>query len=167
MMRGQETKNDALSSSGEASFADLRESIASIADDLKQVVETRGLAAKEQAEQGVHSLREAIRRQPALAMGIALLIGAAVALIGVPRGGQRSQFRSSWLPSIPSVSRADLYDLADAIQRKTVHAVNSVPLASSLERVADALSKVEPSALSSAFEKIGSWFQQMRTANKH
>ncbi len=167
MMRGQETNKGALFSSGEAPFADLRESIVSIADDLKQVAEARGRGAKEQAEDGVQSLREAIRRQPALAMAIALLTGAAIALIGVPSGGQRPQSRSSWLPSMPSVSRADLYDLADAIQRKTVHAVNSVPLASSLERIADALSKVEPSALSSAFEKIGSWFQQMRTASKH
>lgn len=165
-MRGQETNNDALSSS-EASFADLRETVASIADDLKQVVEVRGRAAKEQAEEGVQSLREAIRRQPALAIAVALLAGAALALIAAPSTARRSQSRwASLIPSMPSVTRADLYDFAEAIQRKTVQAASSIPLASSLERVADALSKVEPSALSSAFEKFGSWFQQMRTAHK-
>ena len=67
---------------------------------------------------------------------------------------------------MPSISRADLYEFADAIQRKTVQAANSAPFTSSLERLADAISKVEPSALSSAFGKISDLIQKARTRVK-
>ncbi len=167
MMQNQETNKDALSSPEEGTFAELRESVASIADDLKQVVEGRARAAKEQAEESAQDLRKAIRRQPAVAMGVALLAGATLALVAVPSGGRRSSSRwAAWMPSMPSISRADLYEFADAIQRKTVQAANSAPFTSSLERLADAISKVEPSALSSAFGKISDSIQKARTRVK-
>ena len=165
MMQNQETNKDALSSPGEGIFAELRESVASIADELKQLAEGRARAAKEYGEEGVQNLRKAIHRQPALAMGIALVAGAALALVAVPSGGRRSSYRSGgWMPSIPSISRADLYEFADAIQRKAVQATHSVPVTSSLERLADAVSKLEPSALSSAFGKLSDLIQKTRTS---
>jgi hypothetical protein len=167
MMQNQETNKDELSSPGEGRFAELRESVASIADDLKQLAEGRARAAKEHTEEGVQNLRKAIHRQPALAMGIALLVGAGLALVTVPSGGRRSPYRSgAWMPSIPSISRADLYDFADAIQHKAVQAANSVPITSSLERLADAISKIEPTALGSAFGKIGDLIQKIRTSDE-
>ena len=74
-------------SSGNGAFVELRDSIASIAGDLKDVAEVRARAAKEYAGEGVESLRSAIRRQPAVAMGLALLAGAALAIIAVPSFG--------------------------------------------------------------------------------
>jgi hypothetical protein len=42
-----------------------------------------------------------------------------------------------------------------------------VPLTSSLERLVDAVSKVEPSAsLTSAIDKAGGWFQKLRSGAK-
>jgi ElaB/YqjD/DUF883 family membrane-anchored ribosome-binding protein len=160
------------SSSDEWTLEEMRERVASIADDLKKVVEARTEAAKEQAQDGVRALRKGIRRQPALAMGIATAAGAVLALIAVPRFGRRTPVSrwDAWMPSMPSmpaITRADLYDFAHTMQNSASRAVNSVPLTSSLERLVDAVSKVEPNAsLTSAIEKASTWFQKMRAAAK-
>lgn len=110
---------------------------------------------------GIDTLRNAIHRQPAVAMGFALLAGAAIALIAVPSFGRRTPPR--WDGWMPSISRAELYDFADQVQRGGMRAANSVPVGSWLERLADAFSRVEPSAsLNATIEKIGSWFEKMR-----
>jgi hypothetical protein len=65
---------------------------------------------------------------------------------------------------MPAVTRADLYDFVHNMQNSALRAANSVPLTSSLERLVDAVSKVEPSAsLIAAIEKVGGWLQKMRT----
>jgi hypothetical protein len=167
----QEARKDGLSSisSDHGMLDELRSSVALIADDLKKVVEARGHAAKEQAQDGVKALRKGIRRQPALAMAIATAAGAILAVIAVPRFGRRASVSrwDAWMPSMPAVTRADLYDFAHHIQNSALRAANSVPLTSSLERLVDAVSKVEPGAsLSSAIEKASGWIQKLRTGAK-
>jgi ElaB/YqjD/DUF883 family membrane-anchored ribosome-binding protein len=165
----QEVRKDApSSSSNDWTLDELRTSVASIAEDLKKVVEARGQAAKEQAQDGVKALRKSIRKQPGLAMAIATAAGAALVVIAVPRFGRRPASRwDKWVPAMPSITRADLHEFADSVQRSAMRAANSVPLTSSLERLVDAVSKVEPSAsLTSAIEKAGNWIQKMRTAAK-
>jgi ElaB/YqjD/DUF883 family membrane-anchored ribosome-binding protein len=167
----QEARKDAPSSSSSdpSTLDELRSSVASIADDLKKVVEARGQAAKEQAQDGVKALRKGIRRQPALAMAIATGVGAVLAVIAVPRFGRRAPVSrwDAWMPSMPTVTRADLYDFVHHIQNSALRPANSVPLTSSLERLVDAVSKVEPSAsLTSAIEKAGTWIQKLRTGAK-
>jgi len=170
----QEVREDTPSSSpsDDWSLDELRDSVASIAADLKKVVEARSQSAKEQAQDGVKALRRGIRGQPALAMAIATAAGAVLAVIAVPRIGRRAP-ASRWdawmpsMPSMPSITRADLYDFAHNMQSSALRAANSIPLTSSLERLVDAVSKVEPNAsLTSAIEKAGSWFQKMRTGAK-
>jgi ElaB/YqjD/DUF883 family membrane-anchored ribosome-binding protein len=166
----QEARKDAPSSSSDDwTLDELRNSVAAIADDLKKVVEARGHAAKEQAQAGVKTLRNGIRRQPAMAVAVATAAGAILAVIAVPRFGRRSPVSrwDAWTPSItsmPAVTRADLYDFAHNMQNSALRAANSVPLTSSLERLVDAVSKVEPGAsLASAIEKASGWIQKMRT----
>jgi len=68
---------------------------------------------------------------------------------------------------MPPVTRADLYDLADSVQRSATRAANSVPLSSSLERLLEALSKAEPGApLTALVEKAGGLLQRLRSAVK-
>lgn len=68
---------------------------------------------------------------------------------------------------MPPVTRADLYDLADSVQRSANLAANSVPLSSSLERLLEALSKAEPGApLTAIVEKAGGLIQRLRSAVK-
>jgi ElaB/YqjD/DUF883 family membrane-anchored ribosome-binding protein len=166
----QEVRKDTPSSSSDDwTLDELRSSVASIADDLKKVVEARGQAAKEQAQDSVKALRKGIRRQPAVAMAIATAAGAVLAVIAVPRFARRAPVSrwDAWVPSMPTmpaVTRADLYDFVHNMQNSALRAANSVPLTSSLERLVDAVSKVEPSAsLTSAIEKVGGWLQKMRT----
>jgi hypothetical protein len=162
----QETGKDALSSSShEGTFEDLRKSIASIAGDLRQVAEARGRVTKEQTQNGVHALRRAIRRHPVLALGTALLAGSALALIAVPNYlGRRPTRRAAWLAPMPSISRVDLHALADTIQRNAIRTANSVQLASSLERLADAITQIEPSeSLISALGKASAWIKKIRS----
>ena len=166
----QEVRKDATSSSSDDwALEELRNSVASIADDLRKVVEVRSQAAKEQAHDSVKAVRKGIRRQPAMAMAIATAAGAVLAVIAVPRFGRRDRVSrwDRWVPSMPSVTRADLYDFAHNMQNSARRAPNSVPLTSSLERLVDAVSKVEPSAsLTSAIEKANGWIQKIRTGAK-
>jgi ElaB/YqjD/DUF883 family membrane-anchored ribosome-binding protein len=157
----------------DGTLAELRKSVTEISKELATIVEQRSQAARETAEAGVASVRKGIRQQPVIAMGIATLAGAAVALLVVPRsalhrrpasrGRYDAWMPNAWMPNnwMPNVTRADLQDFAENVQRSVVRAAHSVPVTSSFERVADALSKVEPgSSLSTLVDKIGTWVQQ-------
>lgn len=150
------------------SLAELRASVNEIAKDLSEVAERRTRAARQQAEAGAEALRGTIRQQPVIAMGVAVAAGALLALLVVPRSqpSRRASGWSDWAPSMP-VTRADLHDVADSIQRSVSRAANSVqsvPVSASLERFVDAISRVEPNAsFNSALEKAGGWFQKMQS----
>ena len=102
----------------------LRASVSALAKEVAEVAESRARAAAgkigDAADAGTTELRRSIRSQPVLAMGVAAAAGALIALAVVPR---RSHPRSAWdrLPSLekwsPNVTRSDLYDFADTIQR--------------------------------------------------
>ncbi len=69
------------------------------------------------------------------------------------------------MPYVPHVTRSDLYEVADNLQRSMARSLNSVPMSSALERLADGISRVDNNAgISSAIEKIGSWLQQKTPA---
>jgi ElaB/YqjD/DUF883 family membrane-anchored ribosome-binding protein len=163
----QEVRKQAPSGSDEWTLDHLRESVADIASDLKKVVDARARAVQDNAQDGVKALRKSIRKQPTAAMAIAAGAGALLAVLLVPRFGRRPASRwQAWMPAMP-VTRADLYDFADSMQRSALRAANSVPLTSSLERLVDAMSKVEPNAsFASAVEKAGNWLQSLRSAAK-
>jgi hypothetical protein len=156
--------------SSDSTLADLRKSVTAISEELATIAERRTRAIREGAEAGSAELRKTIRRQPVLAMGVAAVAGALLALAVVPRFGSRSAPRSrweAWMPNMPQVTRADLHDMAENIQRQVSRAASSVPFSSSVERLVDALSKVEPtSSMNSAVEKIGSWLGRVPEAVK-
>ena len=157
-------------SSEAATLAELRATVNEIARELSDVAEKRTRAAREHAEAGAQALRGTIRSQPVIAMGVAAVAGALLAVMVVPRSRLSSNHNSwgrdnwaGWTPSMP-VSRADLYDVADGIQRSVSRAANaaqSIPVSSSLERFVDAISRIEPNvSLNSALEKAGGWFRK-------
>jgi hypothetical protein len=148
-------------------LADLRKSVNAIASELADIAEKRGRAVKETAEAGTSMLRQGIRRQPELAMGVAVLGGALLALLVVPRFG-RSHATSRWSAARWSewaspVTRADLQDFADSMQRTVTRAASAVPVAPAFERLVEALSKVEAKdTFNSVLDKAGSWFQRIK-----
>jgi ElaB/YqjD/DUF883 family membrane-anchored ribosome-binding protein len=147
-----------------STIAELRKSVSAIGDELSAVVERRSRALKEGTQAGANSLRRTIRRQPVVAIGVATLAGALLALAVVPRfsrGHSRSRWES-WAPNMPSITRADLHDFADTVQRSVARAASSAP--SSIERLVDAVTKIEAKeSLSEMMQKAGSWLQRMRS----
>jgi hypothetical protein len=152
-----------LAQGGEASaLAELRKSVSAIGEELSTVIERRGRALKESTEAGANSLRRSIRRQPVAAIGIATLAGALFALALVPRIS-RDRIPSRWAGWVPQVSGADLYNAADSLQRSLARATSTAPLTSSLERLVDALTRIDSKeSLSEMLQKAGSWFQRVR-----
>ena len=154
--------------------SELRKQVNAIRDELSTVVEKRTRMVREGAEAGAATLRTNIRRQPALSMGIAALAGAVVAIALVPRFNF-SRSRSRWdvsrlsdvnwdryVPQMPQVTRADLYDALDSVQRTAMRAANRG--SSSVERLIDAMSRVESKeTLNDMLQKAGSWFQKAKS----
>ncbi len=150
----------------QSTLAELRKSVTSVAKEVADIAEQRGRVVRESAEAGTATLRRNIRRYPLMAMGSAGLAGALLAYLVVPRGTRSSHSTlSSLAPSswAPPVSRADLYDIADSIQRTVARATSGASMTSSLERLADAFVNVDAKgSLSSAMEKAGTWFGRMQ-----
>lgn len=159
----------------ESTIAELRETVTSLAKEVATLAERRTRAAREgaidAAETGTKELRRVIRRQPAVSMGVAIAAGAVLALLVVPRFGRAApQSRwDRWAPSwTPNVTRADLYDLADNIQRSVGRAASAAaaPVTPAFERMVDALSRADSSSMSTIVDKLGGWFQKAQDVAK-
>jgi hypothetical protein len=147
----------------ETTLTELRKSVTEIANEVAKIAEKRGQAVKDAAHAGTSELRRSIRRQPVLAMGIATAAGALLALTMVPRW-RRERSASRWDTWVPHVTRADLYDVADNIQRSVARAVNTSPATSSFERLVEAFSKIESKeTINDVVQKAQSWFQRMKS----
>jgi hypothetical protein len=159
--------------SAEATLAELRDQVTSLAKDVADIAERRTRAAREAvvegAETGAKEVRKAIRRQPAIAMAVSVAAGAALALLLVPRFSRPAQSRwdrfERWTPN---VTRADLYDMADNIQRSVSRAASAAaaPVTPAFERMVEALSRADTSAVSSLMEKAGGWFTKAQEKAK-
>lgn len=161
----------------ESTIAEMRETITSLAKEVATLAERRTRAARkgaiDAAETGTKELRSAIRRQPAVSMGVAIAAGAVLALLVVPRFGRAPQSRwDRWAPNVqswtPNVTRADLYDLADNIQRSVGRAASAAaaPVTPAFERMVDALSRADSSSMSTIVDKLGGWFQKAQDVAK-
>lgn len=157
--------------SAEATLTELRDAVSAIAKEVADIAERRTRAARqsaaETAEVGAVELRRTIRRQPVLAMAVAAAAGAALALLIVPRA-HRSSPAPRWDRWTPNLTRADLYDLADTIQRSVSRAANSAaaPITPAFERMVDAMSRADTSAVNSIIEKASTWFQKAQEKAK-
>jgi len=153
------------SGSAETTLAELRNRVSEIADDLAQVAERRAGDVKQAAQAGTSEVRRTIRRQPLISMGVAALTGAVLAVLLAPRFG-RSQEGSRWADWSP-VTRADLHGMADSLQRSMAQSMNSIPMTSVLERLAQGLAKVDSNVgVTSALDKIGAWLETRANAAK-
>jgi len=160
----------ATQDAAESTLTELRDHVAAIAKEVADIAERRTRAAREgatdAAEAGAAQLRKQIRRQPVVAIAVAAAAGAIVALAVVPRF--RSQPASRWDSWTPNVTRQDLYDFADNIQRSVTRAASAAaaPVTPAFERMVDALSRTDTSALSSFADKLGGWFSKAQDKAK-
>jgi hypothetical protein len=142
-------------------LAELQNAVTAIAKDIATIAEKRGQDLKDTAEAGTNALRRNIRRQPAVAMGVATLAGVLLALLAVPARRQRASRWSEWTSP---VTRADLEDVADSVRRSLTRAASAVPVTPAFERLVDALTRVDAGAsLSSVIDKAGSWLERVRS----
>lgn len=149
----------------ESTIAELRKSVGAIGEQLQVVVEKRGRQLKRGADAGADSLRRSIRRQPVLAVGVATLAGALLAIAVAPRAF-RGHSASHWHWNSP-ISRADLHELADSIQRSVARVAGNVPLTSSLERMVDAITTARaetPAAFNVLAERVGAWLRRAQSS---
>lgn len=153
-----------------ATLSELRDSVTAIAKEVAAIAERRarvaGETAKDAAEAGVAELRHSIQRQPVLAVAVAAAAGALLALAVVPRASRRPASR--WDRWTPNVTRADLYDLADNIQRSVSRAAGAAaaPVTPAFERMVEALSRADTSSMNSLVEKMSGWFQKAQEKAK-
>ena len=156
----------------ETTIAELRDSVSALAKEVATIAERRTRAGREAAfetaEAGTKELRRTIRRQPAVSMAVAATAGAVLALLIVPRFGRPTAPVSRWDRYAPNVTRADLYDLADNIQRSVSRAAHSAvaPVTPAFERMVDALSRADTSTFNSILDRAGSWFQKAQDKAK-
>lgn len=161
-----------IQDTAETTIAELRDSVAALAKDVATIAERRTRAAREtaveSAEASVAELRRTIRRQPAVSMAVAAAAGAVLALLIVPRFARSTTPVSRWDRYAPNVTRADLYDLADTIQRSVSRAAHSAaaPVTPAFERMVDALSRTDSSSFNSLLDRAGAWFQKAQDKAK-
>ena len=163
----------AAQDTAESTIAELRDTVTSLAKEVADVAERRTRAARhaaaDTAEAGASELRRTIRRQPVVAMAAAAAGGAVLALLVVPRFGNRSSPTSRWDSWTPNVTRADLHDFADNISRSVSRAAQSgtASITPAFERLVDALSRVDTgSSMSSLVDKASGWFQKAQDKAK-
>jgi hypothetical protein len=156
----------------ETTLAEMRDSVAALAKEVADIAERRTRAARQTAvdtaEAGASELRRTIRRQPVVAMAVAAAAGAVLALAVVPRFS-RSVSTSRWDSWTPNITRSDLYDFADNIQRSVSRAAQSAsaPITPAFERLVEAITRTDPSAsMNTIVEKASSWFQKAQDKAK-
>ena len=146
-------------------LVELRDSVAALAKEVATITERRAKAAANAASQavgaGTDEVSGIIRRQPELSMAVAAAAGAIIALLVVPRARRtRGSRLERWLPH---VTRADLQEMADNIQRSVSRTASSAaaPVAPTFERLLETLAGFDPSpSVASAFDKLGGWLQK-------
>jgi hypothetical protein len=156
----------------ETTLAEMRDSVTALAKEVADIAERRTRAARQSAmdtaEAGASELRRTIRRQPVVSMAVAVAAGAVLALAVVPRFS-RPVSTSRWDRWTPNITRSDLYDFADNIQRSVSRAAQSAsaPITPAFERLVDAITRTNPSAsMDTIIEKASGWFQKAQDKAK-
>lgn len=160
--------NASSQDTADATLAELRASVAAIAKEIAALAEHRARVAGETtakaAEAGIAQLQSSIRQQPVVAVGIAAAAGALLALAILPRS-RRAPRSDRWASNI---TRAELYELADNLQRSVSRAATAAaaPVTPAFERMVEALSSTDTSSLSSIVDKLGGWLRKAQEKPK-
>ncbi|KWT72633.1 hypothetical protein APY04_0072 [Hyphomicrobium sulfonivorans] len=162
-LSGKATQAGSGGTESAETIADLRATLASLANEVSTIVEQRSRAAASAAAEAVKphvdTVQQSIRSQPVISMALAAGLGALLAVALVPRAPRQKTLRERW---VPNVTRADLNNLADqlssAVSRLHVPSMPAMPDTSSFERVLSKLAHADPTGpMSNAFDKIAEW----------
>ena len=122
--------------------------------DLSNYVASMSAKASAQLEKGTGAVRSSIESQPVLAMGVAVAAGALLALAVMPKPQRSFRYDD---PS--TYSAASAYEAAKRAARN----IDTVPMTSRFERVVDAISSIDPTALTSspAYGTAKTWVESL------
>jgi ElaB/YqjD/DUF883 family membrane-anchored ribosome-binding protein len=140
---------------GDERLAALRSELESLTQTIADLT-VRGTAAVENAaSDGAASLRETIEQRPWMALGVAVAIGAVIAVAVVPKSRRGVRFGDT--------STYNTDDIAATVRRAVERRVDTQPLISRLERMMESISSIDPATLtaSPAYETAKSWMQTM------
>ncbi len=156
----------------ETEFAALRAELAEVVAQLQAVVADRAgraaAAAAQGTERALEGLRDGVRSNPMLAVGIAVVIGAAIAVVFVPRGmltGRSPVVRpGDWslenLSNRASTTQAEIERLARSAYAQVPRASSLLP---SFERMIDSLASLDSNgSLAPAIQKGVHWLSSLR-----
>ena len=143
---------------------ELRKDLAAIVTDLAKVIEHRSAQARAGTAGGIDAASAMIRSHPAASVGLAVLLGAAVAAAILPssRPSRRTLRARDWSQtSMPAAFVQTVRDLPSSVSNSTTLS----SLAGAFERVVEQIAAVDPkSSLTPALERAGTWFNGLRTS---
>lgn len=114
-------------------------------------------------QDGLDATRDVVRSHPAAAMTVALLAGAAVALIVMPASRRHGRVArlAEWLPS----SRSEVATIANNLNSRVAKSSAMSSLASAFERVVDSVTSIDAnSSLTPAIKRAGTWLNSLRAS---
>jgi ElaB/YqjD/DUF883 family membrane-anchored ribosome-binding protein len=159
----QPSPNDREAADGDV-LAELRKDVAAIVGDLKTIVERRAAEAGQTVYLAAGETREVIRSHPLAAIGVAILLGAGLARLIVPARQARSPYAMPAWASLQQMP-AHLMQTTREFPASVAHSNTFASLASTLERVVEQISTLDPkSQLSPALEKAGALWNGLRTS---
>ena len=134
-----------------ARVAELRHELTSLAQTIAGVAAARVADVERLAAGGAENLRSNIEARPWTSLGVAAAAGALLAVAIVPK--RTGHFRYN------DATTYNAENITAAVRRAVAHGVDSQPITSRLERLVEAISKIDASAVttSPAYDSIKSW----------
>ncbi len=134
-----------------ARVAELRDELSSLAQTIAGMTAARVADVERLAAGGAENLRSNIEARPWASLGMAAAAGALLAVAIMPK--RTGQFRYN------DATTYNAENITAAVRRAVAHGVDTQPITSRLERVVEAISKIDASAVtaSPAYDTIKSW----------
>lgn len=132
-------------------LSELRIELTSLAKTVASVTAARIEDAERLATSGADTIRSNIELRPWTSLGVAAATGALLALVILPKKTGRFRFDDATAYNAGSATYA--------AHRAVTHGVGSQPIASRFERIVNAISRIDASAVttSPAYDTIKSW----------
>lgn len=132
-------------------LSELRDELANLAQTVAGITATRVAEVERLATGGAENLRSNIEARPWTSLGVAAAAGALLAMAIMPKRTERFRYDGA--------AAYNAENITAAVRRAVAHGVDSQPITSRLERVVEAISRIDASAVTSspAYDTIKSW----------
>lgn len=142
---------DSVTPNDHSRISELRHELESLAQTVAGMTAKRVADVERLAAGGAENLRSNIEARPWASLGVAAAAGALLAVAIMPK--RTGHFRYN------DATTYNAENITAAVRRAVAHGVDSQPITSRLERVVEAISRIDASAVttSPAYDTIKSW----------